>query len=52
MQKNSMYNDYYDEEVLKYLEQSINLLEKILKSSEFIFQNVSFKDSKDGKKRY
>lgn len=50
MQKNSMYNDYYDEEVLKYLEQSINLLEKILKSSEFIFQNVSFKDSKDGRK--
>lgn len=45
-----MYNDYYDEEVLKYLEQSINLLEKILKSSEFIFQNVSFKDSKDGRK--
>lgn len=50
MQKNSMYNNYYDEEVLKYLEQSINLLEKILKSSEFIFQNVSFKDSKDGRK--
>lgn len=50
MQKNSIYNDYYDEEVLKYLEQSINLLEKILKNSEFIFQNVSFKDSKDGRR--
>lgn len=50
MQKNNIYNDYYDEEVLKYLEQSINLLEKILKNSEFIFQNVSFKDSKDGRK--
>lgn len=50
MQKNSIYNDYYDEEVLKYLEQSINLLEKILKSSKFIFQNVIFKDSKDGRK--
>lgn len=50
MQKNNMYNNYYDEEVLKYLGQSISLLEKILKSSEFIFLNVSFKDSKDGRK--
>ena len=50
MQKNSMYNDYYNEEVLKYLEQSINLLEKILENSEFIFQNVIFKDSKDRRK--